>query len=311
MTLNAIIDISIGLMAMYLVLSLICTGINELISSLVALRAKYLRRALDQLINHPGVRTAFDRHGLVAGAKTKSDPSYISGQTFALALIDCLTPGTPVPTLNAVQAAATALPPSNIRDVVLSNIAVAAGNIDTLRTNLAASFDRSMERVSGAYKRHLALISLAVGVGLAAALNADSIAVGRMLWASQSRGELMQMAQQALTTGSEKGSPVLGDGTMSADDIAANYDKLVGRIDAAAKLLRPLPIGWQFSTAKPKEDLTKDAKLVEVTLLERISLKVLGLLLTGVALMLGAPFWFDVLSKFMRLRFTGDKPNAK
>ena len=34
----------------------------------------------------------------------------------------------------------------------------------------------------------------------------------------------------------------------------------------------------------------------------------LGLLLTGAALMFGAPFWFEILSKFMNLRFTGEKP---
>jgi hypothetical protein len=38
--------------------------------------------------------------------------------------------------------------------------------------------------------------------------------------------------------------------------------------------------------------------------------KLVGLLLTALALMLGAPFWFDALSKIARLRATGAPPPA-
>jgi hypothetical protein len=33
-----------------------------------------------------------------------------------------------------------------------------------------------------------------------------------------------------------------------------------------------------------------------------------GVLLTGLALSFGAPFWFDALSKLSRLRITGRRP---
>ncbi|MGH7126913.1 MAG: hypothetical protein ACREFI_21230, partial [Stellaceae bacterium] len=36
--------------------------------------------------------------------------------------------------------------------------------------------------------------------------------------------------------------------------------------------------------------------------------KVLGLAVTAFALSLGAPFWFDMLSSFVRLRGSGDRP---
>jgi hypothetical protein len=38
--------------------------------------------------------------------------------------------------------------------------------------------------------------------------------------------------------------------------------------------------------------------------------KLAGLALTTAALLLGAPFWFDVLSKFIRVRGTGAPPPA-
>jgi hypothetical protein len=63
----------------------------------------------------------------------------------------------------------------------------------------------------------------------------------------------------------------------------------------ARNQLRPLPLGWNVS----KDELS----------IGRVLLKIAGLALTGIALMMGAPFWFDTLSKFMRVRDTGNKPN--
>jgi len=40
-------------------------------------------------------------------------------------------------------------------------------------------------------------------------------------------------------------------------------------------------------------------------------LKLVGLLLTGLAVTLGAPFWFDLLSMFVRIRGTGKKPTGR
>jgi hypothetical protein len=37
----------------------------------------------------------------------------------------------------------------------------------------------------------------------------------------------------------------------------------------------------------------------------------LGWFLTGVAVSLGAPFWFDTLNRFMNIRATGTAPNEK
>jgi hypothetical protein len=296
MSLNVILDVTIGLMTMYLVLSLVCTSANEFISSLFKLRAVNLRDAMQSLIDDPNLRSAFNNHGLIAGAKKNqaADPSYISGPTFALALLDSLTPAGQVTTFAAAQMAAQALPPGNARDLILANIALANGKIEDLRQGLAKSFDRAMDRVSGVYKRQIKWISLLVGIGLAAALNADSITVAKALWTDKPRAQMLELAKDALAKGVDKESSVLGNGTMSPEKIADNYRAVVINVEEAANKLRPLPIGWDFSAERPSG--------------LGIVLKVLGLVLTGGALMFGAPFWFDVLSKIMNLRFTGDKP---
>jgi hypothetical protein len=75
------------------------------------------------------------------------------------------------------------------------------------------------------------------------------------------------------------------------------HDQLVElqkSIDNADSALKPLPIGWNgvALTVGP------------TTWIERI----LGWLVTGLAVSLGAPFWFDILSKLVNIRGTGDKP---
>ena len=66
-----------------------------------------------------------------------------------------------------------------------------------------------------------------------------------------------------------------------------------------------LPIGWTRATPTNKDDRRR----VPDTLGDFL-LKLVGILVTGFAISQGAPFWFDVLNKFMVVRSTV-KPSEK
>jgi hypothetical protein len=68
--------------------------------------------------------------------------------------------------------------------------------------------------------------------------------------------------------------------------------------------LRPLPIGWHFDSTAPASSAPKTAWARIWGGLTTVA----GWLLTGLALSLGAPFWFDLLSKFINIRGAGEKP---
>jgi hypothetical protein len=55
---NAVLDIAIALVLMYLVLSLMGTVINEFISTTINLRSKTLKSALEKLLDNPDLRNA-------------------------------------------------------------------------------------------------------------------------------------------------------------------------------------------------------------------------------------------------------------
>jgi hypothetical protein len=183
--------------------------------------------------------------------------------------------------------AVTNMKPGNLRSTLLSALSGAQGDLDKFRKNVANSFDDSMERLSGAYKRHLKLISIIVGLVVAVLLNADSFQVASTLWTDP-----VLRAQVVATAGATVGKGA--DSTSKKDE-----PKLADVVEG----LRPLPIGWTCG---------KDASLLPCiwTTIPSVTLsKILGWLLTAGALSLGAPFWFDVLSKFINIRGSGDKPD--
>jgi hypothetical protein len=280
---NAVIDIVIGLVLTYLILSLICTIANEFIASLTALRAKTLRSGVEHLIDDDGLRKLFFDHGLIASAKTNGrtrDPSYLSGRSVALALLDSLDTGKPVPAVTDLVDAIGKLPDSNVKDALVTAATEAQGDIDKLRSGIAAWFDDSMDRVAGVYKRYMQWITFAVGLALAVLLNVDTVTLAKSLWLDSAlRGQAVELAQTV---------------AKSQDDIAQ------ATLVTLQQDLRPLPVGWDQAKGRPDADWYHSPMAIFA--------KLIGWLITALAISLGAPFWFDLLSRFVSLRTTGNKP---
>src|SRR5216117_1812189 len=98
---NAFLDIAIGLMLMYLVLSLLCTVINEWIATRLNLRAVGLQAALKALLDDESLRTAFFEHGLIAG--TRATVTVGNKTLMATLQTPASTPATPPPPASAVR----------------------------------------------------------------------------------------------------------------------------------------------------------------------------------------------------------------
>ncbi|HXQ67333.1 MAG TPA: hypothetical protein VN980_12225 [Alphaproteobacteria bacterium] len=295
MTTNAAIDVAIGLVLMYLVLSLVCTTFNEFVATVLGLRARTLKSGLEKILDVQTLKNDFYNHGLVDGGNaairgrhifTERHVSYMTGRTFAMALLGSLDPTKPIPAIADIANSVKNLPDSNIRDTLLAHLATAQNNLQDLRDSVATWFDGAMNRVSGVYKRRLKWISLGVGLAIAAIVNADTITVGKSLWQDAAlRAQMVEAANKIVTNGMNTVVPNCDKSTVSC---------LLDSVKSAETDLRPLPIGWDFSSV---------GKGWAFWLL-----KLGGLALTAIALSLGAPFWFDTLSKFVNLRGTGAKP---
>ena len=198
---------------------------------------------------------------------------------FAMAVLGSLDPSKPVPAFADIEQTLKDMSNSNIRDTLLAHVATAQGDIQKLRDNVAAWFDGAMDRVSGIYRQNLKGLSLLVGLAVAIVLNADSLAVGKALWNDPTlRAQITEAARNPK-------EPTTPSALAQATE---GFEKL-----------RPLPIGWD-----PHPPTFPTFAALAWFWVQ----KAFGLLVTGIALSLGAPFWFDLLSKIMNVRGAGGKP---
>jgi hypothetical protein len=290
MSVSGALDVVIGLVLMYLLLSLICTITNEFIASVLKLRASNLRRGIEELVDNENFRTTLAKTSLIAAANRISGwrgSSYLQPRTFALGLLEAIKRESDVSKLESVQdviGAIQKLPPSNVRESLLAIATSTVKDVEEFRRHVGTWFDDMMDRASGVYKRNLQYLSFAAGLALAVAVNADTIAVSRALWADATlRAQLVQSAEQLVSR-------------------TSSTEELMDLASIQAEL-RPLPIGWDFEAPYFSTDWYASV--------QGILLKIAGLLLTAAAVSLGAPFWFDVLSKFTKLRASGSLPKKE
>src|SRR5687768_6865787 len=96
---SAILDVAIGMIFIYLTLALVVTSLSELIAAGLKWRATNLAAGVQRLLNSgPGQGLAKDlyNHPMVRSLfKGDSGPSYIPSRTFALVLLDLISPVDP------------------------------------------------------------------------------------------------------------------------------------------------------------------------------------------------------------------------
>jgi hypothetical protein len=284
----AALDVALGLIFVYLVLALVCSALNETISSVFSWRAKFLREGIANLLDpsdHSNgkvlARVLYD-HPIInslirpVGRKGKLRyPSYLPAGAFASALLDFDGKGVQ----RSVTEAIAAVPSKEARSALTTLWENANQREDAFRAAIEKWFDDAMERVSGWYRRRVQLVLWVLAIGVAVVLNVDTIRVADHLWKDKTvRAAVVARSQipPAATT------PPLAD-------VAKNVDTL--------NELK-LPIGWSVET-RPNGRWDWLATSL---------LKVVGLIITAAALTLGAPFWFDVLGKVARVRSAGQRP---
>jgi len=197
----------------------------------------------------------------------------------------------PLATLDQIEAALPGAlgfdPP--LRDAALGFVKTARDDlenvtfsVDQLQTNVETWFDNAMDRMSGAYKRNVQWFVLCVGLLLTVCSGADTLRFATTLFANPTlRGELVTAA--------------------------SNQTQASPSVSNAVAQLSPFTLLFGYNDIPPSQPPPNAA--VEQTTPALFWLeKVVGLLATTFAILLGAPFWFQMLQKLVNLRSTGPKP---
>jgi hypothetical protein len=223
--------------------------------------------------------------GLMFFKRTKG-PSYISPRSFALVVLDNFAPKDGDKTVFDEGMDVLNELPDGLRDRLKPLVAGAQDDVEKLRTNLEAWYDDTMARVSGWYKRKTQIILIVIGVLLVPALNANTIAMAERMWKDDTvRSAVVAQAQANASEKPAAASNTPGAG-QKLTDAADNVDKVV-KVG--------IPMGWRGAAVPHGRSA--------------IAMAIGGWILTILAISLGAPFWFDTLSRFSRLRSSG-KPET-
>lgn len=308
---SEVLEVAIGIVFVFLLVSVLCSALREGIEAWMKTRAAYLERGVRELLHDhearpDGLARAVFEHPLVYGlyatpyrpgaagprppifVRGRGLPSYIPSRNFALALLDIAARG-PVAAAGAAPGASDAAAPvlsvalarqnvaklgnPAVQRVVLTALDAAGDDLARAQAAIEAWYDSGMDRVSGWYKRATYWIIFWLGLAVAAALNVDAIAVGRHLYRDDA-------ARAAIVAEAERAAGDTAYLARSRAETRAELDAL------------RLPIGWpaRAGTSWPAA--------------------VPGWLITAIAATLGAPFWFDLLNRIMVIRSTV-KPHEK
>src|SRR5437762_6267084 len=273
---STILDAAMGIIFIYLLVSLVISAINELIAAMLKSRAENLSQGIQALLQDPaqvGWVARLYQHPLIQSlSPPNSKPSYIPSRTFALALLDLIAPATAdgARTLADLKTGMANLP-QPLQRTLTNLLDEAQHDVERLKTQIEIWFNNGMDRASGWYKRKTQWIQFFLGLSLVILLNIDSVHIGRTLFAVNSplRASLVEKAKSSVAQLEPK------DAVQAISTIS-------------------LPIGW---SEFPKRDqwLTM----------------ILGWLITAFAVSLGAPFWFDLLNKFVNVRASGKAPEEE
>jgi len=347
-----VVDLVVGLIFIYFLLSVICSSAVEMLLAGFKIRSKILAEWLKTIfdknieitqttkdgagneLTHTKTITLgqaiMDHCAITALSKKGKAPSYIDAKNFASALIEKITynpndkfsVATDIDSLISCIESATMLP-QDIQRVLLTYAHEAkstyasissktVSELDLFRQKLETWFDSSMDRVTGALKTRWARpFTFTVAFIITVSLNADSISIAKYLYSNPEvrakvAGEAYAATQDTAFVATVNHLKIPSDttakdsATLKQIQEALNQQYTALR-KASGTLQDAMPLGWTSSTMASTDHTAKGIFFLWLS-------KIVGLMGTMLALVMGAPFWFELLNKIANLRSAGNKP---
>ncbi len=261
------------------------------------------------------------RRAAIASAKNPKEAKLLltAGTTLkeALAFARTFAAQSPDP-LGNIQEGLKRLPEGDTKETLLvlvdktrREVAAVEQQAEAFRRNLEGWFNNAMERVGGWYKRWTQRVLLFLATAVVVVSNADTVMlIQRLSKDNALRASLVAAAQDAV-----KSHPILESSAPPTGEMAnqpatppsagaKNYNPGLQAVLKTAENIK-LPVGWSFD-CKDAEYFRSPEPTWDYA--GWAFYKLFGLLVSILAVSMGAPFWFDTLSKFVNLRSAGTPP---
>ncbi len=291
-----------------------------------------------EFYNHPLIK-------FLGEDNCRKKPAYINSTTFSKVIVDLLRgyevkPGDDVNLLiqKALDLSSTNWGNAKISDETLSFLksiwADSEGDIGKFKRHLENWFNETMDRASGWYKKYTQLILFFVGLSIAIVFNVDTIKIVDKLERDPKLREQLVQQANAFVESHPDLDVKLKEKEIEYQKAMATIQKTDSIIDANSmnSLVQDSLELEQYKLLKSKRDtlLSQAESLVQkdinnvhhslglewenydrksglfVSLLKSL----FGWIITAIALSMGAPFWFDLLNKIMKLRGSVATPTS-
>lgn len=175
-----------------------------------------------------------------------------------------------------------------------------------LRQEVEEWFNQSMQRASGVYRRNSKGVAILLGILMAGLINVDTFhIIDRLSKDSALRSAIALSAEQRaeqLAIATTTTNPAL-----DAEQLEADLNSVKVAINDVLDTI-PLPIGWGEEVLNEQIGNTGATSQPALAQIVPYLRRTLGWVVSGIALSMGASFWFDLLGKVIRVRNTGGKP---
>lgn len=329
MQLDAILEVTIGLVMMWLVLSVVTMEIQNWLGQILNTRAKHLEQSLlDMFKGEQGLVELFYNHPAIKelGKKDKKGnfkkPSYIPNEVFARVAMELLINASKQSASAAPEAISFSVMSDGVQQVkalnpelkdLMDHLFPGMGQTDAIafgiediqvklkeyQENVETWFDHNMDKASGWYRENALALAFTIGLVLTIIFNVDTINITQKLWREPT-------IRQALVA--QAGTYELKEGTANITEVPGYFDSLA------------MPIGWITVPADDpslcKRLVTADGQFAfrvggKCSVLLNVPpasdymgwlIKLVGFLISAAAARQGAPFWFDLLRKLVSLK---------
>lgn len=338
MQLDAILEVVIGLVFAWLVLSISTSEIQEVIKRIFNLRAKHLQKSIlemfkyeqalvDQFYSHPAIKelSKVEKNGEV------KKPDYIPNDVFSEVAMEILlnarkggsesessegavpsysvpggSPGSQInpEIINLTDRLFPDAPTVPAEGAVAYSMdfnemrVQLESKVEVYKKNVSHWFDNVMSQSSDWYRKNAQVWCFWIGLALAIFFNVDSIYIANELWREPTKRQALVAQVEAYNPEDPNSFPVGAD----------SFNELV------------LPVGW---TSVPAEDSSVCNQSVTTDGMFTLRVgnechvrtnvpsyydvggwltKLLGILISAFAARQGAPFWFDILKKMISVK---------
>jgi hypothetical protein len=328
MQLDAILEVAIGLVFVWLVISVATMEVQNRVSIWLDLRAEHLEKSILSMLKDETLVRKFYEHPLVIELAPKDSsgnpirdktgaikrPGYIPNATFSAVACEVIMnagkEGEDVPldtmSISEMKASMKALAEKNpnlarLNHYLLPKMEKTTDDMEAklaeYRKNAEGWFNDVMSQASNWYKIHSQWMAFWIGLAIAIIMNIDTINVAQKLWQEPTARAVIVAQAQAEAQNDEPGESVSFD-TARSLNFPAGWTTTA--LETTSCRLISI-IDYRIVIHSAGECLAVTS-LPALNNIWGILVKFFGYFLSAAAAAQGAPFWFDILRKLVGIK---------